>query len=154
MRFANFNARASAIAAIVAIVLAGCRPGAGGGGAGGDLTLSITSPANGAEVSVPFNVELESNVEFGAPDTGNHHVHLYFDADVGSEDYEMVFGTTAEVTRDLAPGEHRIVASLRNADHSDAGPTQEITVTVVEGDGASDGEGSPSPTSDDGGIDY
>jgi hypothetical protein len=156
LRIANFNPRAAALAAIAAMVLAACNPGAGAsGGADGDLSLSITSPADGAEVSVPFDVELESSVELGAPETGNHHAHLYFDTDITSGDYDLVYGTSAQVTRDLAPGEHTIIASLRNADHSDAGPSQEITVTVVAGNGASSGDSSSSAEpSSDGGIDY
>jgi hypothetical protein len=159
LRFATINPRGSAVAAIAAIVLAACNSGAGASGdADDDLSLSITSPADGAEVSVPFDVELESSVPLGDPETGNHHAHLYFDTDISSEDYELVYGTSVQVARDLAPGEHTIVASLRNADHSDAGPSQEITVTVVAGDGSSsessDESSSPPPSSDDGGIDY
>ena len=108
----------------------------GGGGAGGDLTLSIAAPTDGTEVSIPFDVTLESDVALGAPESGNHHVHLYFDTDIGSSDYELVYGPTAQVTRELAPGEHTIIASLRNADHSDAGASQTMTVVVADAGGA------------------
>jgi hypothetical protein len=133
--------------AAIALVLSACNVGAEPG-AGDDLTLSIATPTDGAEVSLPFEVELESNVELGAPDTGNHHAHLYFDTDISSEDYDMVYGTTAEVTRELEPGEHTIIASLRNADHSDAGPSQEITVTVTAGDGDGGDASESEPASD------
>ena len=139
--------RFPSILALMGLVVVGCNPGAGAGA--GDLSLSILSPADGAEVSVPFEIELESSVPLGAPETGDHHAHLYFDTDTSSEDYDMVFDTTAELTRQLAPGEHTITASLRNADHSDAGASQQITVTVV----AEDGAGS-TPPPDDGGYDY
>jgi hypothetical protein len=148
LHVATHRLRYPAIAVVVGLVLAACRPGAGT--RADDLTLGVTSPSDGAEVSVPFDLELESNVPLGATETGNHHAHLYFDTDTSSDDYDMVFGTTARVTRELAPGEHTIIASLRNADHSDAGPAQEITVTVVAGDG---GESTP-PPADDGGYDY
>jgi hypothetical protein len=133
----------------MALVLVACNPGTGTDSGSSDLTLSISSPTDGAQVSVPFEVTLESNVTLDAPETGEHHVHLYFDTDTSSDDYDLVYGTTAEVTRDLAPGEHTIIASLRNADHSDAGPSQQISVTVAAGDG---GESTPPP--DDGGYDY
>ena len=149
MRTATHIPRAQLLAAVIGLVLVACNPGAGtGASADGELSLSIISPTEGAEVSVPFAVELESNVPLGAPETGNHHTHLYFDTGASSEDYDLVYGTTAEVTRDLAPGEHTIIASLRNADHSDAGPAQEMTVTVAAG------EEPASPPPDDGGYDY
>lgn len=101
---------------------------------------------------MPFDIQLESNVPLGPPDTGNHHVHFYFDSDISSADYQLVYGDSAPVERELAAGEHTIIASLRNADHSDAGPSQEITVNVTGGsggDGASESEPAPSgPTVD------
>jgi hypothetical protein len=148
---ATRNPRIPIVAVVIGLVLVACSPGTGTeAGADGDLSLSVTSPTDGPEVSVPFTVELESSVPLGAPETGNHHAHLYFDTDTSSEEYDLVYGTTAEVTRELAPGEHTIIASLRNADHSDAGPSQEFTVTVVE----AGGEDAASPPPDDGGIDY
>ena len=142
-----FTLTARTLALALAFVVGACdayAQGAGGGsGGGGDLTLSIAAPAVGAEVSIPFEVTLESNVALGSPETGNHHVHLFFDTDVASSDYELVYGATVQVTRDLAPGEHTIIASLRNADHSDAGPSQTITIVVA---GAGSGGARPDPT--------
>ena len=94
---------------------------------------------------VPFTVEFESSEELGAPETGKHHVHIYFD---GNEDeYEVVEDLSYEVP-DLESGEHTITASLRNADHSDAGAEAELTVTA-EGAGGGDENGG-----EDGGYDY
>ena len=135
MRQGTLTNRAPILGATLALVLAACSPAADAG-AGDDLTLSIATPADGAEVSVPFDITVESNVEIGPPETGNHHVHFYFDTDISSPDYQLVYANSETVDRELAPGEHTIIASLRNADHSDAGPMQEITVTV-----AGDGEG-------------
>lgn len=106
-----------------------------GGSSSGDLTLGIAGPADGAEVSIPFEVTLASNVVLGAPESGNHHVHLYFDTGTDSSDYDLVYGPSVQVTRELAPGEHTIIASLRNADHSDAGPSQTITVVIEDAGG-------------------
>lgn len=138
--------------AMLATLLAACAAG-GETGAGEDLTLTVTAPDDGAEVSVPFEVELESSVELGPPESADHHAHLYFDADTSSEDFDMVYGTTAEVTRDLPAGEHTIIASLRNANHSDAGPSQEFTVTVADEGGGDDDPASAPPATDEGGID-
>jgi hypothetical protein len=128
--------RIAGIVAIAGLVLAACNA-AGGSGADGDLTIAVTSPTDGAEVSVPFTVELDSNVDLGPPESGNRHAHLYFDTDITSTDYDLVYGNTFEVTRDLQPGPHTIIASLRNADHSDAGPSQTFEITVVAGNGSS-----------------
>jgi hypothetical protein len=56
-----------------------------------------------------------------------------------------VYGTTAQVTRQLSPGRHTIIVALANPDHSLAGPTQQLSITVGEGDG-SGGSGAPAPS--------
>jgi hypothetical protein len=147
--------RTLALALALAFVVGACdayaQGGGGGGSAGGDLTLNVAAPSDGAEVSIPFDVTLESNVALGAPESGNHHVHLFFDTDTGSSDYELVYGPTFQVTRGLAPGEHTIIASLRNADHSDTGRSQTITVVVA---GAGGGGASPVPAATPAGLGY
>jgi hypothetical protein len=101
---------------------------------------------------MPFDVELEASVPLDDPATGNHHAHLYFDTATDSTDYDIVYGTSWQVVRPLTPGEHTIIVALANADHSLAGPTQEIQVTVDgEGGGGADDAGSsasPAPTID------
>jgi hypothetical protein len=148
-RFGTRTTRTLALALALAFVVGACDAYAlGGGGSssiGGDLTLSVAAPTDGAEVSIPFDVTLESNVALGSPESGNHHVHLFFDTDAASSEYELVYGPTVQVTRELAPGEHTIVASLRNADHSDAGVSQTITV-VVAGAGGSGASPVPATT--------
>jgi hypothetical protein len=136
----------------VALLLAACSAGTqavgGDTSEGGGPTIAIATPADGAEVSVPFDVHLESNVQLGAPETGNHHAHLYFDTNTDSADYDIVYGNRWQVTRTLGPGRHTITVALANPDHSLAGPTQTISVTI--GGAAPDGEpsqpiGSPPP---------
>ena len=56
-------------------------------------------------------------------------MHLNYDTTTPDGDYDLVYGNTVQVTG-LAPGVHTILASLRNANHSDAGPRELITVTV------------------------
>jgi hypothetical protein len=152
LHFPVRNSKLLAIGVALAVAAGGCAPGAGGGDAGG-ATIGIVSPSDGDTVSLPFDVQLESSVPLDEPETGNMHAHLYFDTSTDSADYDIVYGTTWQVTRDLAPGEHTIIAALANPDHSLAGPTQEIQVTVGD-DGGTDGAASPSIAPTDPGIDY
>jgi hypothetical protein len=155
LRFHSHLLKAFALASIVAMVAVACSDAAGGNA--DEQTIAIASPTDGATVSIPFDVQLESSVPIGEPETGNHHAHLYFDTDTNAADYDIVYSTTWQVTRDLAPGEHTIIVALANPDHSLAGPTQEIRVTVS---GDSSGGGAPAPaspaapTSDPGGFPY
>jgi len=119
---------------LLALVVGACAVNASGGGstgaAAGSATIAFVSPADGAQVSIPFTVQLESNVPLGAPETGDHHAHLYFDSSTDSSDYDIVYGSSWQVTRALTPGKHTITVALANPDHSLAGPTQQITVTI------------------------
>jgi hypothetical protein len=131
---------------VVALLAAACSDANAGSG---DTSMTITAPEDGAEVSTPFTLTVDASVALDEPSTGEHHVHLCFDGADCDAEYQLVYGTTFEVG-DLPPGEHMIEASLRNADHSDAGLTDEITVTVSGAGGAgTDGGG----TGDTGGKD-
>ncbi|HEY7331709.1 MAG TPA: hypothetical protein VH859_01990 [Candidatus Limnocylindria bacterium] len=131
-----------------ALILAACSPDAAAPGGDGAPSLRVTVPQDGTTVSTPFEVAVETGAPIGPPETGSHHVHLYFDTDTSSPDYDLVYETPFQVTRDLAPGEHTVIASLRNPDHSDAGVSQTFTITVgeVAGDdgGATGIEAAPS----------
>ena len=135
--------------ALIALLGAGCGSSDEGGsgsdtdaGAGGDGALAISAPEDGAEVSLPFTLEMTSADPLGAPETGNHHVHIFYDGD--ESEYEVVSSDTFEVT-ELSPGEHTLTASLRNADHSPAGTEVSVDLTVAGGGG----DGSGSKGSDD-----
>jgi hypothetical protein len=129
--------RSLTIGVAVALIVAGCTVGAQDAG---DATIGFVTPSDGATVSIPFDVELEASEPLDEPTTGNRHAHIYFDGiTTSAADYDIVYGTTWEVTRDLSPGEHTLIVALANPDHSLVGPQQEITVTVGEGD-AQDGE--------------
>jgi hypothetical protein len=125
---------------LVALVGASCGGGddggGSGGGAGGGGGFGIAAPEDGAEVSSTFSLEISSDEELGAPDTGLHHVHVWYDGN--ANDYTVVESSTFEVNG-LESGEHTITASLRNADHSEAGAEDEITVTVGGGAGGGGG---------------
>lgn len=120
---------------------------AGGSGGSEDLTISLTEPAAGTEVSNPFDVAVDSSVDLGEPDTGRHHVHLYYDGDTDDGDYDLVYGPTFTVERDLDPGDHTIEAVIANADHSLTDARDEVTVTVGQVD-AGAGGGTPEQPDD------
>jgi hypothetical protein len=126
---------------VLGILATACGAKASAGGSG-DLSLSIASPSDGASVSQPFTVKLDASVPLGDPSTGDHHVHLCFDGGSCDTEYTLTYGDSIEVSG-LSAGTHTIEASLRNADHSDAGPTDQITVTVKGGgtEGSSDTTG-------------
>lgn len=126
------------------LVAAGCSKKAASPGTGGSSgpSLSIAVPADGATVSSPFTLKVNSSVPLGDPSTGNAHVHLCFDGASCDTVYTLVYGNSVQVSN-LSNGQHTIEASLRNADHSAAGPTTTITVTVS---GASGGTATATPT--------
>jgi hypothetical protein len=108
------------------------------------MEVSITTPEDGAEVTTPFTVEVSSSEELGPEETGENHVHVFFDGH--EDDYLVVTSESAEID-ELAPGDHTIGVSLRNADHSPAGAEAEISVTVSGG--RSTGTEEPDETGDD-----
>jgi hypothetical protein len=124
---------------------------AGGGGGDGDLTISIAEPADGATVDPAFQVEVDPSVDIGEPDTGLHHVHLYYDGNQSDGEYDIVYSVDEPwtVERDLSPGEHTIEAFIANADHSLTDASAEVTVMVGEGTG-----GGGTDTTESGGDPY
>jgi hypothetical protein len=120
--------------AIVAIVATAC--GGANAAGGGGATLRIASPADGGAVTVPFTIKLDASVPLGDPSTGHDHVHVCFDGADCSVTYKIAYSNSLQVT-DLAPGMHKIEASLRNADHSFAGVQTSINVDVTGAGGAS-----------------
>jgi hypothetical protein len=154
---AKRNARlgiSAAFGALLLVAVAGCGDdsadadgGSGGGSAGGAQKVAITEPADGASVEAPFTLALDSDVELGATESGNHHVHLYFDGD--DSKYEVIESDNVEVGKDspalegLESGEHELNISLRNADHSPAGFETSIMVEVEGGGGSGGGQEQP-----------
>ena len=129
--------------------------GSESGGGNGDMTISITAPADGATVEPGFEVEVDPSVEVGETDTGLHHVHIYYDGNQDNGEYDIVYSVDDPwtVERDLAPGEHSVEAFIANADHSLTDASDEVTVTVGE-DGGAGGGGDTTTTSDDDGGAY
>lgn len=137
-----------AMLAATALVAAGCgSESSDAGAAPDDMTVTIESPDDGAEVPGSFTVELSSSEELGPPDSGKMHVHLTYDGN--EDDYDVVESDSYEVS-DLPAGEHTIEATLRNADHSPAGPEDDISVTVT---GAGDDDEKENEKEKEGGYD-
>ena len=137
---------AIALAGALVLVAAACGDDGNGSTAagsgdesGGETTISVTEPADAAEVRTPFEVEVDTDEELGEPDTGLHHLHLYYDGNTREGDYDVVYEPTFTVDRDLGPGGHTIEAVVANADHSLTDARDEVTVTV--GDAALDAGG-------------
>lgn len=109
------------------------------GGGGGGPTVTIVAPTDGATITPPFTLTVESSDELGPTESGKHHVHLFFDGDDST--YEVVEGNSVQVKADspalagLTPGEHTMDISLRNADHSPAGAETSIKVTFAPAGG-------------------
>lgn len=143
------------VGALLTVTLTACGSGDGSasGGTDGGPTVEIVTPADGAAITVPFTLTVDSSEELGTTESGRHHVHLFFDGD--DSKYEVVESDTIEVAADspalagLAPGEHVLNISLHNADHSPAGAEAQITLNVG-GDPPPDGE----TTSDEPSYDY
>jgi hypothetical protein len=152
-----------AVAAAAILLAAGCGDddddttaagsGSGGEGGGGDMTVDIVEPGDGSEVGAEFDLEVDTSVDIGEPDTGLHHVHLYYDGNQSDGEYDIVYSVDEPwtVDRDLPPGEHTIEAFIANADHSLTDASDEITVMVGEGAG---GGGTDTTGSDRGPYDY
>ncbi|MFL6126801.1 hypothetical protein [Actinophytocola sp.] len=124
--------------------------GSGGGSSGsGAQKVTIKEPTEGASITIPFMLRLDSNVELGPTDSGKHHVHLYFDGN--DSKYEVIESENVQITdkspavAGLKAGQHKMNISLRNADHSAAGFDTSITVRTGGGGGGAQ------PT-DDGGT--
>lgn len=127
------------VAMLVAVSACGSDDSAdAGGGDSGGPTVEILQPADGDTIGLPFTLVVDSSEELGPTESGNHHVHIFFDGD--DTYYEVIEDNNAverEITAEspaltagLAPGEHTLNISLRNADHSAAGAEAEVTVTV------------------------
>ncbi len=121
-------AAAGAVLVVAAIVAAAC--GSSGGTSDGEsMSLDVVTPSNGATVGRSFRVAVRSNVPFGEPSTGEHHLHLYFDGVKTVGKYTIVYGKSTTVT-ELSPGKHMIEAEIANPDHSGTGVSKTFTVTV------------------------
>jgi hypothetical protein len=151
-RHNRIRAAAAAAALLAPVVLAACGSNDESAGGGG-MSVSIAEPAKDASVSLPFSVKVDAGVPLGPTESGEHHVHLWFDDQ--ANDYLVVESPTAQITNGmkatlsgkpmpLSPGMHTIHVSLRNANHSAAGAETEIPIKVGTGAGAAPTTTAPS----------
>jgi hypothetical protein len=117
----------------------GTTAGGSGGGSGGP-SVSIVEPADGATIKAPFQLKVKSSESLGPTQSGQHHVHLFFDGN--DKKYEVVesdnleISTSSKAVAGLTPGRHELDISLRNADHSPAGAETKIMVEVGDSGGS------------------
>lgn len=109
----------------------------------GKPTLSVSEPGTSAAVSVPFTVKINTNVRLGEPESGDYHVHVYFDNNVNK--YIVMTSDTARIT-DAPAGVHVMHLSLRHANHSAAGVETSIQVTIGSGGSVASPEPTRSPS--------
>lgn len=120
------------------------------GGDSGKLSVIVVEPSSGATVSTPFTVKVDSSVPLGPSESGQHHVHIWFDDN--ESDYLIVESNTTQIT-DAPSGQHTMHVSLRNANHSPAGAEATTPITIGSGGGpvpspSSASEGTSPTTSD------
>ena len=144
------------VGSVVVAAMAGCGGGDGGGEVGetdmvpmeeaaGPATVTIVSPADGAELDAgPVLVVMEVGnleiVEAGVMDAGTGHHHLIVNGDVDWElpipndpgvHYHMGLAQTEFTLEDLPPGEHRIIAVVADGVHIPLDPPVADTITVT-----------------------
>jgi hypothetical protein len=128
--------RVSALLLLVALVaLPACRKEQPAGSGGQSVT--IVSPADGADVTSPIQLTLSATgTQIGPPDTGEMHFHLY----VGDSDqYQVVTSTTGSV--DAPTGEQTIRVVLAQPNHEETSLSTSITVNVTSSTGGGGGGG-------------
>lgn len=145
------------IGSAVVAVMAGCGGGDAGGEAdemdmvpmeeaAGPATVTIVSPADGAEldagpVLVVMEVENLEIVEAGVMDAGTGHHHIFLDVDVTPMDEVIPAGvegiihkgdgTSVHLLEGVAPGSHRIIAVVADGMHVPLDPPVVDTVTFT-----------------------
>lgn len=118
---------ATALLLAVVLSLAACRDvGTAGGAGGGEMSLSIEEPEDGAEVSGKVNLAVSvEGAEIGSPESGAMHVHVYID---DSDDYEVVTSTRSSIS--VPNGEHTLRVVLSQPNHEETAISSDVTVSV------------------------
>ncbi|MGH2651689.1 MAG: hypothetical protein ACRDHK_10815, partial [Actinomycetota bacterium] len=122
------------------MLMAACRDvGTAGGEAGGEMSLSIQEPQDGAMVSGKVDLAVSvDGAEIGPPESGAMHIHVYLD---DSDNYEVVTSTETSVS---APnGEHTLRVVLAQPNHEETAISDEVTfnVSAATGDSGDTGGG-------------
>jgi hypothetical protein len=139
--------RRFALAAVLAVGLAACGSDDGGDATtavdDSDFTIEIVSPSDGAEVGLPFTIELSTNAELGPPDSGLQHAHVFVDGDMSN--FEIIDSETWEIGADspvlagVEAGERVLNVTLHTANHEPLGAEHEVTIQLTEGGESEEG---------------
>jgi hypothetical protein len=109
----------------------------------GEFTLEIVSPSDGAEVGLPFTIELSTNAELGPPDSGLQHAHVFVDGDMSN--FEIIDSEAWEIDADspilagVEAGERVLNVTLHTANHEPLGAEHEVTIQLTEGGESEEG---------------
>lgn len=122
---------------VLVFSLAACAAGTGGTGG-----VSFAEPADGATVSSPVRVVMQSEevtIEpAGEVQEGTGHFHVMVDVGcvepgevIPSDDDHLHFGDgSSETSVELEPGEHTLCLQVGDGLHTALDATHEITITV------------------------
>ncbi|MPZ29113.1 MAG: hypothetical protein GEV12_22635 [Micromonosporaceae bacterium] len=113
--------------------------------AGDDITLAVTTPAEGDTVTVPFEVSVDSSVELGAIDDQVHHMHIWFGDTSGQP---LIIESDTTMIDDAPDGDTTMIVQVHTFDHQPASD-QAMVPLMVEG-----GSGGESQDEDPGYGDY
>lgn len=133
----HLKSSAAIALACAALGLSACSGAGASSTDGGEPTLTITEPADGATVGLPVTLKFTSSEDIGPEESGKDHVHVVIDGK--TNDYTVVTSTTYQI-KDLPQGRHRIGVTLQHADHSSAGADAQVSVNVT-GSGGDTGGG-------------
>jgi hypothetical protein len=145
---------ATAVFGLATALTAGCGdqggtesegPGAQGPPVGSeeDATLEVTTPAESATVTVPFEVSVDSTMELGAMSAELHHLHIWF-GDTSGQPLIIESGTT--MIDDAPNGDTTMIVQVHTFEHVPA--SDQVSVPLVV-QGGSDSEGTRRPPGND-----
>jgi hypothetical protein len=92
-------------------------------------SIAVISPAPGAQVTVPFEVVLETSVPLGPSNQEDrHHAHIWFGDD---QDTFLVVESTTQMITNAPAGEHVMHVTLHLADHTPTGAEASVTLIIA-----------------------
>lgn len=119
--------RAAAALAVVAAVVVGVTLASGQRSAPAGISISIVSPADGAQARSPVSLRFAvSGATLGLPQTGADHLHYSVDGGPVQALY-----AESQASLAVAPGQHTIYANVGGPDHQPLGPQTQTTFTVA-----------------------
>lgn len=105
--------------------------------AGDDITLAVMTPAEGATVTVPFEVSVESSVELGAIEDEVHHMHIWFGDTSGQP---LIIESDTTMIQDAPDGETTMITQVHTFDHQPVSDQVTVPLTIQGGSGGGESE--------------